>query len=215
MTKYPVALAFRLANEIADALRPGCERLAIVGSVRRNREMVKDVELLVCPKHHTDLLGQPVGSHVDDLLLGMARQAAVSRDHAPLVFPPIKNGDRYKQFVIRHDVPKGAPQMRLDLFVADIEAWGPAMAIRTGPAEFSRKLVINRCRGGLLADDLAVADGYRLWRGRRVDEAGDLEFTGTLVECRNEREFFETHCGLWIPPEERDAFVVNSKRLVS
>lgn len=191
MTKHQIAVAFRLANELIEELRPACERIEIAGSIRRQVPMVKDIELVACPKRFTDLLGEPAGSKLDPVLQALMVDGRVA---------PIKNGQRYKQLLLRID---GDATIKVDLFLVSAEAWGPALAIRTGPAEFSRRLVINRCHGGLLADGLTMADGYRLWRGRVVHEGGELEQTGTLVPCADEREFFEKHAGGWREPEDR------------
>jgi hypothetical protein len=48
--RLPFAQAFEQAQEAYEALRPYCTRIEIVGSIRRQREFVGDIELLVIPR---------------------------------------------------------------------------------------------------------------------------------------------------------------------
>lgn len=51
----------------------------------------------------------------------------------------------------------------MDLFLPSVETWGVLYMIRTGSSEFSRRMVTKKSMGGLMPDDLSVADG-RVWR---------------------------------------------------
>jgi len=58
--------------------------------------------------------------------------------------------------------------LAVDLFsVLPPAQWGVIMMIRTGPAEFSRRLVTPRGSGGLLPDGLRVRDGA-IWDGEHA-----------------------------------------------
>lgn len=96
----------------------------------------------------------------------------------------IKNGQRYKQVELTEGY-------NLDLFLVHPPAqWGVIMTIRTGPAEFSRKMVTQRNKGGLLPSFAKVIDG-----GVYVD--------GKLIEMNEEADFFN-FCDLkWIDPQNR------------
>src|SRR3972149_196690 len=63
MTEQRVAWPFarHLADNIIAELRYFCERVEVAGSVRRRRETVKDIEVLVIPKfgpRRLDMFGQ-------------------------------------------------------------------------------------------------------------------------------------------------------------
>src|SRR5688500_14958650 len=128
-------LSWDVANSTATAilrhLRPHCVRIEIAGSLRRLANYVSDIEIVCIPKR-VGLMEDPA----TDAVL----QSLVEADH----LRRIKNGEKYKQF----DIPKAG--CKLDLFLVEAETWGVQFVIRTGPADFSRRLVTQRAKGGLL-----------------------------------------------------------------
>ena len=58
--KTPLADAQRTATHISKALTPYCHRIAIAGSIRRQRPMIGDIEIVALPQRQTDLLGNDV-----------------------------------------------------------------------------------------------------------------------------------------------------------
>lgn len=168
-TKIPLELAERIARKYSDMLAPYCERIEIAGSIRRRKAEVGDIEIVAKPLSTFDLFGSPNGYH--DLTL-------------PL--PAVKNGQRYKQYIL----PEG---INLDLFIVLPPAqWGVIFALRTGGAEFSKKLVTQRRYGGYLPSNCFVKDGVIHL------------ITGETISTPEESDFFNL-CGLgWIQPEERN-----------
>jgi len=60
--------------------------------------------------------------------------------------------------------------LAVDLFsVLPPAQWGVIMMIRTGPAEFARRVVTRRDAGGWLPSHLAVRDGA-IWDGDQIVE---------------------------------------------
>ncbi len=169
-TKIPLELAERIARKYSDMLAPYCERIEIAGSIRRRKAEVGDIEIVAKPLSTFDLFGSPNGYH--DLTL-------------PL--PAVKNGQRYKQYAL----PEG---INLDLFIVLPPAqWGVIFALRTGGAEFSKKLVTPKRYGGFLPSVYVVKDGAV----HRVD-------SGEMISTPEESDFFNL-CELgWIKPEERN-----------
>lgn len=206
--QVPIAYAFRIAEQLVELFAPLCDRIEIAGSIRRQKPLVGDIEIVCVPKWHTDLLGQIISSHIDTMVDGWARRGDTSKsfpllaDRVPVAFPPLKNGPRFKQFRIATPPADAERPLRLDLFTCETEAWGPALAMRTGPAEFSKRLVTHRDDGGLLDERLCIHDGYKLWRGRLIVD-GQVERVGTLIPCDDEREFLEKYAGGWRDPEKR------------
>jgi DNA polymerase/3'-5' exonuclease PolX len=138
------------------------DRAATVGSYRRGVSKVKDLEYVVVPKLSPapNLYGESWDEQFDE-----------TRACLEKAIPPpnrIKWGPRYRQFLAD---PVEHPGLKIDLFYAYPEAWGLTLAIRTGPHQFSRKLVTPRRHGGYLPGHLAVNAG-RLWR--RVDSETQL-----------------------------------------
>lgn len=167
-----------VAERIVRELKPACAQLAVVGSVRRRRPQVSDLELVVVSKG----AGRPVfgdastGRTALDQRLGiLRRQGTLGVWHKDP-----KDGPKYKTFSI---LPE---RMKLDLFIADADNYGYLQAIRTGDQDFSRLLVTNVSTGGLLPDDLHCQAGY-VWRGH------------TMLKTPTEHSFFAL-LGLTPPP---------------
>lgn len=145
--------AARIAQKWVERIRPYCQRVEIAGSLRRGKPEVKDIEIVAEPKINqaVDLFGQPVGqtSQLDVYLSGLTGVRFV------------KAGPKYKQIAL----PEG---IKLDLFVVTPPAqWGVIMAIRTGPADYSRWLVTQRRYNGPLPSNLRVKDGA-VWNGTKI-----------------------------------------------
>lgn len=176
------AKARGLADAIAHEIMPGCERIALAGSVRREAKTAKAIELVVIPSHATDLFGNPTPeTKLEPILEMLVTQGRIA---------PVKGGSRMRQYLVpRHGV-------HLELYLVTPETWGVQLAIRTGPHEFSRKLVTRRCYGGLLRDDCEVRDGLVHMRAALGGEA-DMTF-----ETPEEEDFLE-FCGGWVDPQDR------------
>jgi hypothetical protein len=143
--------ARNLAELLILDLHPGCARGEVAGSVRRGKPEPHDLEVVVIPKSSFVPMGNLFGEmselecdHFEPAFVWLLQQAEWELD------PVLKrDGPHYKR--LRH-VTSG---MCADLFLTTERGWGGAMAIRTGPADFSRALVTLARRQGK-----HVADGY-------------------------------------------------------
>jgi len=122
--------AIPIANKLKSLLEPYCERIEIAGSIRREKEIVKDVELVLIPKNANKLFNV-LGLHLLKTI-GSIRY--------------LKNGDKYKQFFYLG--------IKIDLFVACPDNWGYIFAIRTGSAEYSHNtLAVGWVKKGFKGED--------------------------------------------------------------
>lgn len=189
--RVPLQYAAKVAGRLVELLAESCKRIEIAGSVRRRKETVKDVELVVVPKVVVmrDLFGT-LAQRIS--LLDAALDSLV---HEGVLDVPsgVKNGgERMKKF----DVVKGPHVLRLDLFIVLPPAqWGSVLAIRTGPMEFSKWLVTEKRWGGAMPAGMVQVDGA-LYRG------------GQVVETPEERDYFEALGVPWMEPWERKVEVV-------
>jgi DNA polymerase/3'-5' exonuclease PolX len=182
-------------------LAPVTTRRQVVGSVRRRRAVVHDIEILVAPLlevGEVNLFGDPTAYR--DLLEGFCRDQL--RDgvfsHRLSADGKRADGGKYKRLWFAPSAALRAGSVGFDLFIcrpaalhADTaQEWGVLEALRTGPAEFSRRLVTQRADGGLLPFGMRVADGV-LWRGN------------TRIETPDERAFFAAIGVDYIEPGER------------
>lgn len=121
--------AVEVARAASEALKPVVARSKVVGSLRRHKAMVSDIEILVEPR-----------PGVGDLFGGESHDVesikAVARTWGELTL----NGDRLIQIADAF----GRPGLKLELYIVRPPAnWFALLAIRTGPADLG-KLCVTR-----------------------------------------------------------------------
>lgn len=151
-TKMPFEVATIYANEIITKLLPLCKRLAVAGSIRRCKPEIGDIELVAIPLPHLDMFNQETP---DDHALNYYEWRGLGRI--------VKNGNKYKQIELYQGI-------NLDLFIVTPPAqWGIQFLIRTGPADFSKRVVTQKKFGGLLPSNFRVQDGA-IWSNNHMIE---------------------------------------------
>jgi len=185
----PLDVARGKAERLVDALRPGCDRIEIAGSIRRGKPLVSDIEIVAMPhmevEEGEDLWGTPVENDWLDKLLYLMRQSGDLRLRAVenhrkdgRVEVTQRDGPSYKALEF-----EGFP---VDLFIVrDAAQWGVIFTIRTGPADWSHRLVTD-CQRFL----------------RRV-EGGYLYRSGQRWPCPTEEDFFQGIGQPWVEPSAR------------
>lgn len=167
-------------------LRPVCERIEIAGSIRRNKPIVGDIEIVAIPKIFApverDLFGNVIGQPGDRIIETIEKMnTGPDRGPSPPWIERLNDGERYLKLRDTY------LDIQIDLFLVRPPAeWGPILSIRTGPADFSRKLVT-----GLHVRKLKCKDG-------RVIDA-----SGQTVPCPEEEQFFRLAGFRWKDPENR------------
>ena len=125
--------ASRVATDFIAKIAHACHRTDIVGSLRRQRDFVNDIDIIVIPKitHTSDetLFGDPVEINLLD-----ARLNELSADGL-ITFET--NGPKLKRFHLKAR-PKVIP---VDLYIATDETWHVLRLIRTGSRIHNIKLV--------------------------------------------------------------------------
>ena len=185
----PWAEAYALALYASEHLTPHVVRLKAVGSIRRRREYVGDLEFLVEPRMVTapDLFDPK-----NEPELGPLREQLVQLGRW------LQGGER--QMAITDF--NGRQGLRLELYICWSPAsWGTLLAIRTGPVDLSRAAVTR-----------LHAHGRRSEHGRVIDSGGHEVPTPT------EEHFFAAAGLPCVPPRARDALVAklnNSARFSS
>lgn len=127
-SKRPYTQVIDTAERVVEALRPYCQRIEIAGSLRRNRPMVGDIEIVALPtidRFQTDLFGK-------DYLEKSRLDYFLQDNNVPL----IKDGPKMKQF--------NYGRFTVDLFLPESSAhWGCIFLIRTGSSQFSKWLMTD------------------------------------------------------------------------
>jgi len=177
--ELPYEKALNLAERIKSVLLPGCERIEIAGSIRRQKPVIGDIEIVCVPKRPPDLFGESnpsVPSDLDLILEALTKQGRL--------LPGKKNGNHFKQFQI-----PSVPGLTLDLFITTPECWGVIFAIRTGSADFSHRLVTHQSAGGLLPDNCRVSGGKIYQNGKVIPTPEEADVFGLI--------------GGWVDPQGR------------
>jgi len=188
-----------IAQAVVYHLKEACEKIEIVGGLRRKMPRVKGVSIIYMSK----LERPPAPPKVQTDLFGNSDTATSSKEPrknlVELELPKIdfleyrlkSNGEpiskigKANRFKAMRDIATGVP---IDLFpVITTLEWGVALTLKTGPAKFNAKL-----------ERSAKRRGYK-WNGHRITTIRDHKWVPALTE----EAFFEV-CGVkMVKPERR------------
>lgn len=124
--------AHAIAERARCVLAPWCDRIAIAGSIRRKKPEVGDIELVAIPTAsiiRRDLWGEIVEVQRDHRFAKAVRSLGL-----------VLKGDPSSGRYIQLHLPDG---IALDLFLATPENWGLILAIRTGSADYSHRVLAS------------------------------------------------------------------------
>ena len=166
--------ASAIATEFCDKIKDVCVRIAVAGSIRRERPVVNDIDLLVIPKYGSDMFGlETRDSLLDARIMNMQRSGELRIT---------ADGDKVKRVLYG---PAGVP---VDIYVSDNLTWATLLLVRTGSKEHN----IMLCQR---ANELGMhlrADGSGLWRGNQ------------LVARAREELILAELCLPYVEPQQRE-----------
>lgn len=170
-----------VATEFLDNVAADCERIQVVGSLRRQKPSVKDIDIIAIPKFREikddTLFGEPVKENLLD------RKLSELCLDAHLILEA--NGSKIKRFfraIQKVSVP-------IDLYIATEITWWTLLLIRTGSREHNIKL---------------ASRALELHMQLKADGSGLLTPNGNIMQIHSEEEIFQH---LKLPfrlPEERE-----------
>lgn len=173
-TRWPYAEARAVADELLALLTPATERIAIAGSVRRERPDCGDVELVFIPRPAS------LGFYAD------AVDELIRSEGSPFMLRPAINGATTygpKNKLLIHK-PSG---INVDLFATEERYFGMSLLVRTGPQSFCVKVMSHFKGMG--------------WAGHAY--GGATNRNGEEVEFPTEEGVFKVLGWQWIEPRER------------
>lgn len=185
-TRMPLAEAQALAEEVIAYLYSACERIRVAGSIRRGKADIGDLELVCVPmfQESLDLFGDALPERrnmLDERCNDLLAEGVLSHR-------PDKNGRPAWGSKLKRATYRG---VGLDLFaVTEPAQLGVVYLIRTGPADFSHRLVTPKEHGGWMPSGLYCRDGG-IWRN------------GAIVPTPTEHDVFALLGREYIEPEER------------
>lgn len=181
--KHPWEVGDIVAQAFVHHMAPHAERIKVAGSLRRRKDEVGDIEIVMIPKIYREknLLGEE-GPRFDTVQKGI--DSYIECETYPGRKPALErlnDGDRHIK--LRETIVG----IQIDLFVVRPPAeWGPIFSIRTGSADFSRRLMV------------ALRN-----RGMRCEEGRVLDMHNRLVPCPEEKDFFKAAGVPMIDPVKR------------
>lgn len=169
--------AQRAAKELVAELEPHCHRIQVAGSIRCREPEVKDIEIVCVPRTSRNLFGE----------MDLEQPHAVRRRLEEFGVRPRHNVNGHHIGWGQRFLAGELEGVAIDVFcVLPPAQWGCILAIRTGPAQYSRHLVTIAKRRKTPCVD-----------GRLVRSAGGEILTP-------EEEDFFAALGLdWVAPEDR------------
>jgi DNA polymerase/3'-5' exonuclease PolX len=174
--KWQRSEALAVAQEIQASLAPACKRIAIVGSLRRGKELVGDIELLFIPqmmKRPDGLFDERIVSVADEVIEQMLEGGFIAK--RPSKTGAFAWGEQNKLAV---HAASGIP---VDFFAEYSEPdWWRSLVVRTGSKEFNVELMTTAKKVGVIAHAYSV---------------GLIKPSGERIPVESEREFIEK-CGV-------------------
>ena len=131
MNRFTFEEARSLASRVLDVIGPFVEKAEVAGSVRRNRDMVHDVDIVIIPKPMAFVWP----TYLSQALMGIGGK-------------PIRSGDKIMEFDI--------DGRQVDLYRASEDDWGIQLLRWTGSKEHNIMLCSRARRMGM---KLAVSEG--------------------------------------------------------
>lgn len=160
-----------------------CEKVMVVGSIRRQRPEVNDIDIVVIPR-------APKDRNWDEIA------EALKHTHGML---QLKKGPKLMTFGHYNDAPglvmrPRDPEYTVDIYHATPETWGILILVRTGSKEHNVKLC-----------NLALSKGMKL--SAAVGVLKPLEPFPSMMKviaCRTEEEIFAALGLGYVEPKDRE-----------
>ena len=178
---FPDTFAREIAEDFVNHISAACDRVEIVGSLRRLKVAVNDIDILAIPRFiqadDDTLFGEPVQENqLDKQLSQLCLQGDLELE---------ANGSKIKRFFKTVD----GDTVPIDLYVATEPTWWTLLLIRTGSRNHNVKLARR---------------AMELHMHLKADGSGLLTDTGSIIPICSEEEIFR-HLRLeYRPPEERE-----------
>lgn len=177
--KIDLSEARKVANSVLRHIKPALDRGELAGSIRRQKTVVGDIEIVAIPANQDNLvkLLQDVGQTIKPGVPGV------------VPWTPRPNS-RY----IRVRLTQG---MNLDLFLANPNNWGGLFLMRTGSGAGADGNPFNGFTPAV----------FKRWKrlsgGGRMTEAMPTMPTGEQLWVPEEADFFDLLEMDFVPPEQR------------
>lgn len=183
--KVPLAAAEKVADELMEMLSPLCKKCVIAGSIRRQKSMVSDIEILYIPKMTTII---PAGQLLPVRVSAMEVAISYMRLGGLLALRPSTTGGTsfgpHVKFMVH--VPT---DIAVDFFATTAKRWYNSLVCKTGGKK-SNKIISTA----------ALKMGYS-WA--TSTEGFVNKSTGSIVPVKSEKDVFDFVRLHYLRPEDR------------
>jgi DNA polymerase/3'-5' exonuclease PolX len=173
--RFPLGRATSLAKKFVEVLSPHCARIEIVGSIRRQKPFVKDIELLLVSlpgsiKDPSDFFGHSVPRLAAAIALDQLLKDGIIVKR-PNVKGHISWGDENKLALhVKSEIP-------VDFFFTTAEKWFNSLVVRTGPKQSNQAIAQAAINKGwhwhAYGDGFTRNDGKHTIDRHRVESEAD------------------------------------------
>ena len=188
---FPRREALKVAEEIYHKIKPFTERCQLVGSMRRQRRFVHDIEFLYIPKLSLPMQGM-MKELLEDKPIEMVDMTdllfnALLKDKTIAKRPNVRGGYTWgPENKLALHVPSG---ISVDFFATSPDNWWVSLVIRTGGKRTNLMLTTGARRRGLTLH--AYGSGFE-----------NLS-TGERLPCTSERDVFRIAGLRFLEPQYR------------
>lgn len=182
-----LAHAQNIASELIHILNPFCERIEVAGSVRRKKNIVKDIELVLIPRQEITFSGL----FNDEEVITYPIDKFITQHNDFFTLRLNKNGitsygDKNKLLLYHHNK---YGTIALDIFTADQSNFMMVKFIRTGGAENNKKIAITANQLGM---------------NLRIYESCFVDKRGFKYPMSSEEQIYKFLDLPYLKPEERN-----------
>jgi len=191
-SKFDYNFAKEIADTLVETLEPFCERIFIAGSIRRQKSLVKDIEIVCEPKR----------VFIQTELFGNGKYAVIPEFHKAIreVSEKVVKGKvdgRYMQIRLKSGIT-------LDMFMPQRDDFYRQFAIRTGSGAFSQTVI---ARAWVKKGWCGTANGLRK-RNDYMEDGNPWEGSRVGHELppvwQSEEDFFDWLGLKWVDPKDRN-----------
>lgn len=196
-TRFELQRASMIARNIQLMLMNCCSRAKLAGSIRREKPMVKDIELVVMPKFgvEKDLFENITGFVPSEEFIKLVNSLGTILKGKP--------DGKYMQILL----PEG---IKLDLFISyDASDYWRQFAIRTGSADYAYKVIATGWKNnGWVGSDKGLRRKYDCVEIKQENAASKWRCINPdgmrPPEWNSEEEFFQWLNVKWVEPRFRE-----------
>lgn len=180
-----LAHAQTIAQDLINLLNPFCDRIEVAGSVRRKKNIVKDIELVLIPKQKVTFEGlfddeKVITYPIDEFLWEDHRfDFRLNKDSKRMY------GDKNKLLLFES---KEYGQIAIDIFTADQSNFMMVKFIRTGGAENNKKIATTANQLGM---------------NLRIYESCFVDKRGFKYQMNSEEQIYKFLGLPYLKPEDR------------